>query len=73
LEWFAANGDVVADESVDALHFRAEVEARQPLGRLVRPGEIAEVVHHLAELESVVSGFDYRLDASMTSLHMAGS
>ena len=61
------NGLIERSDDPDAT--RAALEARQPLGRMVRPDEVAAAVVHLAESSSAVTGFDYRLDAAMTTVH----
>ena len=60
------------EESADPAKTSATLETPQPLALLVRAEEVAEVVRHLAGPQAALTGFDYLLDADMTSLHLTG-
>ncbi len=47
---------------------RATIEAMNPMGRAIKPGEVAELVHFLASspAASAVTGADYAIDAGET-------
>ncbi len=61
------------DRSADPEATRSGLNARQPLGRMVRPDEVAAAVVHLADANSAITGFDYRLDAAMTTVLANGN
>lgn len=56
------------DESEDPIATSALLDSRQPMGRLVTPEEVAAAIIHLADPSMALTGFDYRLDAGMTSV-----
>lgn len=60
------------DDSDDPVATRASLEARQPMRRLVTAAEVAAVIVHLADNSNATTGFDYRLDAGMTTVHQSG-
>ena len=61
----------LVESSADPAATRAALEARQPMGRLVGASEVAAVIFHLADGANATTGFDYRLDAGMTTVHQS--
>ena len=59
------------DQSEDALAARAALEARQPMGRLVSPAEIASAIIFLASpLQASITGTTISIDGGMHSLRI---
>ena len=59
------------DQSEDALAARAALEARQPMGRLVSPAEIASAIIFLASpLQASITGTTISVDGGMHSLRI---
>lgn len=59
------------DQSPDAKAARSALEARQPMGRLVSPAEIASAIIFLASpLQSSVTGTTINIDGGMHSLRI---
>lgn len=62
----------LVDAADDPLAARASLEARQPMGRLVRAAEVAAAVVYLAASTTATTGGELRLDAGITGL-LAGA
>ena len=59
------------DQSPDAKAARSALEARQPMGRLVSPAEIASAIIFLASpLQASVTGTTISIDGGMHSLRI---
>jgi NAD(P)-dependent dehydrogenase (short-subunit alcohol dehydrogenase family) len=59
------------DQSADAKAARAALEARQPMGRLVSPTEIANAIIFLASpLQASITGTAINIDGGMHSLRI---
>ena len=56
------------DESPDPAAARAALEARQPMGQLATPTDVAAAVHYLAAPEARMSGQELRVDAGVTTV-----
>ncbi len=61
------------DASDDPSAALRALQKRQPLGQMVQPEDVAEVVFHLSRSDSAITGFDYRLDAGMTTVSHTGN
>lgn len=58
------------DASDDPVATRAALEARQPLGRLVQPEEVAAAVVYLAEYSTFTTGAELLLDGGTTGVRI---
>jgi NAD(P)-dependent dehydrogenase (short-subunit alcohol dehydrogenase family) len=59
------------DQSADSKAARTALEARQPMGRLVAPAEIANAIIFLASpLQASVTGTAINIDGGMHSLRI---
>jgi len=56
------------DQAPDPARARDALEARQPLGRMVRSTEVAAAILYLASDETAATGLELRLDAGLTGV-----
>lgn len=56
------------DHAPDPVGARDALEARQPLGRMVRSTEVAAAIVYLASEETATTGLELRLDAGLTGV-----
>ena len=60
--------ETALDQAPDPAGARDALEARQPLGRMVRSTEVAAAILYLASDETAATGLELRLDAGLTGV-----